>query len=255
MANAIHTNRLVLAGRTHLRSLAIENALPHDAQLIVTMSGMIEFDSKLQSDGFLEVDRILTRSELSGLLPRVDDAAPNSAGDRRMLDHGWCRELARQLLNTGLSRGLVAGNFVGVLCTYFDKSAQSNWGVAPHRDLAVPARSRVDIEGWKNWTVKQRIPHAHAPRALLERLFSIRLNLDHSSTDNGALMVAPGSHLTDDDRVPDFVVEGRPGDGVLLSPLTIHASRKSISGASRRVLHFLYGPREIRYPLEWFYAV
>ncbi len=216
---------------------------------------MIEFDQRFRSDGFHEVDRLLSQAELAELSPRLNDAAPDSAGDRRMLDHGWCRDLARQLLDICLRRGLVKGSFVGVLCTYFDKSAHSNWGVAPHRDLAVPARARVDIAGWKNWSVKQNIPHAHAPRSLLEQMFSVRLNVDRSTTDNGALMVAPGSHTTDDNEDPKYVVEGRAGDGMLLSPLTVHASRKSISGASRRVLHFLYGPEDIEGPAGWFYAI
>ena len=216
---------------------------------------MIEFDQEFGSDGFLEVEEVLTQTELAELSPRIDDAAPNSAGDRRMLDHEWCRELARQLLETSVERGLVKGDFVGVLCTFFDKSARSNWGVAPHRDLAVPTRVQVDIAGWKNWSIKQDIPHAHAPRSLLEQMFSFRLNIDRSPAENGALMVAPGSHRADSDMKPDRTIEGESGDGVLLSPLTVHASRKSNSGASRRVLHFLYGPREVQSPAEWFYAV
>lgn len=216
---------------------------------------MVDFDSRFRSDGFLAVDGVLTGAEVLELTPRIDEAAPDSVGDRRMLDHAWCREMARQVLETCLSRGLVNGDFVGVLCTFFDKSARSNWGVAPHRDLAVPVRAKADIEGWKNWSVKQDIPHAHAPRGLLERMFSLRLNVDRSAADNGALMVAPGSHRSTESAKPTYTVEGNPGDGLLMSPLTVHSSRKSVSHTSRRVLHFLFGPRETRDSAEWFYAV
>ena len=216
---------------------------------------MVDFDKRVRLDGFLAVDEVLTQADLLDLMPKIDEAAPDAVGDRRMLDHVWCRELSRQILTTCAGRGLVTGDFVGVLCTFFDKSARSNWIVAPHRDLAVPVRVKADIEGWRNWSVKQDIPHAQPPRSLLERMFSLRLNVDPSTAEKGALKVSPGSHVAGHDTIPDRVIEGRAGDGLLMSPLTVHASKKSASGASRRVLHFLYGPRDIGHPAEWFYAV
>lgn len=216
---------------------------------------MVGFTDRFRSEGFFEVDGLLTPAELSKLSLRASEAAPDSAGDRRMLDRGWCRDLASQLLNICRYRRLVTGRFVGVLCTFFDKSADSNWGIRPHRDLAVPARTEPGLAGWKSKSTKQGIPHALAPRSLLEQMLSLRLNVDPSTSDNGALIVAPGSHLSDCDADPRHVVEGRPGGGLLMSPLTMHASRKSVSGAPRRVLHFLYGPRRIEGPAEWYYSI
>jgi hypothetical protein len=42
---------------------------------------------------------------------------------------------------------------------------------------------------------------------------------------------------------------------VAMKPLLLHASSKSTSSRPRRVLHYLYGPRELPFGLGWCRAV
>lgn len=215
---------------------------------------MSDFDADFQRNGFLGIPDILDQQELRRVRERLGRQAKLTVGDRRLLDHSWCRELAGSVRDELQSRRLIAGDYVATLCTYFDKSSDTNWGVAPHRDIGIPVRQEFDSNTWKNWTIKQGIPHGQPSKSFLRRMFAVRLNIDQSSSDNGALMVAPGSHLTDDQVQPQLMVEGPAGSALMMHPLIVHASRKSASGAHRRTLHFLFGPAVISLPAQWFYA-
>ena len=41
---------------------------------------------------------------------------------------------------------------------------------------------------------------------------------------------------------------------MILRPLLLHASSKATGGSRRRVLHFLFGPRELPCGLAWAHA-
>jgi len=211
-------------------------------------------DRQFRSDGYLSIDDYLSGNEVAELRKRLSTTDRVIPGDRRMLDHDWCRSLAGVILNRIKERSLVAGNCVAVLCTYFDKSPESNWGVAPHRDIVIPQKVEFSACGWKNWSLKQEIPHAQPPKSLLHSMFSIRINIDAASAANGALLVAAGSHKTDKITTPDIICAGRSGSALLMSPLLVHASGKSTSKHRRRVLHFLFGPVEIEPPARWYYS-
>ncbi|HEY0062927.1 MAG TPA: hypothetical protein VGC21_12465 [Telluria sp.] len=43
----------------------------------------------------------------------------------------------------------------------------------------------------------------------------------------------------------------RAGDVLVLRPLLLHASSKSSGTSKRRVLHFVFGPRDLPYALAW----
>lgn len=158
---------------------------------------MRNFDEEFAAPGYRSIPEILSESEIEVVDRRLGADSILVAGDRRLLDYGWCQHLARNLLGRVLGRDLVKGDFVSVLCTYFSKNEQTNWGVAPHRDTCVPLRSKFDRGDWRNWTVKQGIPHAQPPNSFLRSMFAIRLNIDASVRDNGALEVVSGSHNRD----------------------------------------------------------
>jgi hypothetical protein len=44
-------------------------------------------------------------------------------------------------------------------------------------------------------------------------------------------------------------------DALLMKPLILHASSKATSGARRRVLHFVYGPKVLPFGLRWQHAI
>jgi ectoine hydroxylase-related dioxygenase (phytanoyl-CoA dioxygenase family) len=129
----------------------------------------------------------------------------------------------------------------------FDKTSESNWALPWHQDRVVALRQRVDVPGFKNWTVKAGIPHAEPSEDILMGMLSLRLHLDDCAADNGALEVIPGSwrsgSMSDAEvrqlaqREQPAICEASIGDVVAMKALTVHASRASVNPSHRRVLH------------------
>jgi len=134
--------------------------------------------------------------------------------------------------------------------TLFDKSPNANWLVVWHQDTALPLQERHEIPGWGPWSVKDGVNYAHAPASALSQVLALRIHLDDSTAENGPLRVLPGTHrlgvLTDEalhDLSTRFAAIDclMPRGGVLaMRPLIVHASSKSQSEATRRVLHIEY---------------
>jgi ectoine hydroxylase-related dioxygenase (phytanoyl-CoA dioxygenase family) len=134
--------------------------------------------------------------------------------------------------------------------TLFDKSADSNWLVVWHQDTALPLQERREVSGWGPWSVKDGITYSHAPAAALSKVLALRVHLDHSTALNGPLRVLPGTHsqsvLTDDAihhlatqlTAVDCLVS--TGGILVMRPLLVHSSSKSLGKTPRRVLHIEY---------------
>jgi ectoine hydroxylase-related dioxygenase (phytanoyl-CoA dioxygenase family) len=101
----------------------------------------------------------------------------------------------------------------------------------------LPLREKRETDGWGPWSVKAGILYAHAPARALDAA-------------NGPLRVLPGTHtrgvMTDDEvhaeseKIPATECHAKAGAIVVMKPLLIHASSKSIGDAPRRVLHIEY---------------
>ncbi len=122
-------------------------------------------------------------------------------------------------------------------------------------------RARIERAGWGPWSVKDRIDYAHAPASILERVLALRVGLDDSTLENGPLRVLPSTHklgvLTDDaihelaGQITPFDCIAAKGSVVAMRPLVVHASSKSHTDLSRRVLHIEYAASmSIAHPLE-----
>lgn len=207
----------------------------------------------LREDGFVAIEGFLSLREVKQTKKNLSEYS-EIAGSRRLLDSEWCRDLAICVKDRISGLGLICGG-TAVLCTYFNKSATTNWAVAPHRDLAIPVSTAFMHTGWKHWSTKEKIPHVQPPLQVLSQLLSVRLNLDVTSPANGAIKVAPGSHLDVGGANPSFVCAGSQGSALIMRPLLSHSSSKSSSGQARRVLQFLLAPSNLPPPAQWYYSV
>ncbi|MFT4585198.1 MAG: hypothetical protein ACI915_003442 [Gammaproteobacteria bacterium] len=205
-------------------------------------------------DGYVVIDALMSDDEIAGLDEELASSPPEVAGDRRFLDREWCRLVAHVLRHRLLKRRLLYLASQPVLCTYFGKDPETNWGVGLHRDLHLPLNARIENKPWQNWSVKQNIPHAQAPSELLATMVAVRVSLDDCANEDGALCVVPGSHLTADVTSTRIECTGAKGSAVVLSPMLLHSSSKLTSGNERRVLHFLFGPRSLPGGAEWYYS-
>ena len=183
------------------------------------------------------------------------------AGVRHGMSLGSVRYIARRAPMLELACKVLGPHAFPFRATLFDKSPTSNWLVVWHQDTALPLRHKIDVPGWGPWSEKGGIPYAHAPADVLSQILALRLHLDDSTSDNGPLRVLPGTHtlgLLSDDRILELAKQLAavecivPRGGVVaMRPLIVHASSKSRSEVSRRVLHIEYAAHEsIASPLE-----
>jgi ectoine hydroxylase-related dioxygenase (phytanoyl-CoA dioxygenase family) len=174
------------------------------------------------------------------------------AGMRHALRHPAVLEAAHSAELLGVAREVLGSEAFPFKATLFDKSPASNWLVVWHQDTALPLRERRETPEWGPWSVKEGVIYAHAPASVLSRVVALRLHLDDSNATNGPLRVLPGTHtlgVLTDHEVHDCAERIIPADclvargGLLvMKPLILHASSKSRSEASRRVLHIEYAP-------------
>lgn len=218
----------------------------------------------LEVTGFVVLPGVLSEAEcrsIAGLLARDDGGR---AGSRNLLEEEWCATLARTLRDT-MELGVALAGTVAVQCTYFDKSENINWLVPLHQDLSVPVQDRVDSPELRGWSEKEGVLFVQPPDSVIGQMTAVRVHLDDSGADNGPLRVVPGSHRcgrlrTEEQRAfreaHGEVVCTTPRGGVLaMKPLLLHASSRATSSRPRRVLHFLYGPKELPCGLAWARAV
>ena len=191
-------------------------------------------------------------AEISALIRAIDaQAIPHSrAGARHVLRHPPISSLAVDPRLISLASAWLGAPAVPFKGTLFDKSSDANWLVAWHQDTALPLAERSAVAGWGPWSIKDGVNYAHAPAAALDRVIALRIHLDDSLAENGPLRVLPGTHrlgVLADEQVAELS-RGTvsclccvPAGGVIaMRPLIVHASSKSVSPMSRRVLHIEY---------------
>ena len=147
------------------------------------------------------------------------------------------------LIFTSASRSIIDSfgpGYFPVKSIYFDKPGSSNWFVSYHQDLTISVDRRVECEEYSGWTVKGDRFGVQSPVDVLENIFTVRIHLDDTDEGNGALRVVPGSHLNGVVRpeLADLSTErvckvGR-GGVMIMKPLLLHASGRSVDTRSRR---------------------
>ncbi|RYD23859.1 MAG: phytanoyl-CoA dioxygenase [Verrucomicrobiaceae bacterium] len=213
----------------------------------------------LQKEGYRIIRSVFEEEEIVRFRVEADSiaTAAGSACVRHLRSHsGLFSDLA---LDERL-RLLLPGDHVVARSILFDKTPEENWPVAWHQDLTIALREQGDAPGYGPWSVKDGAWHVQPPVTLLRNMLTIRIHLDDTTADNGALAVVPGSHLHG--RIPGdrisahigdpVVCECQPGDVLLMSPLILHSSKRAVTPLRRRVIHFEYARKgDLADTLEW----
>jgi ectoine hydroxylase-related dioxygenase (phytanoyl-CoA dioxygenase family) len=166
------------------------------------------------------------------------------------------------LSQSDLMQELLPADCTLVRSILFDKTQKENWPVLWHQDLTIAVQQKVEVETYGPWSVKDSTVHVQPPVGVLEQMKTLRVHLDETTEQNGALRVLRASHLLGklvSSKVPEHVAKGEevccecaPGDILAMSPLILHASQKSKLPSRRRVLHFEYAHRDcLDAALEW----
>ncbi len=220
------------------------------------------------TDGFDRYPGVYTPEETAGLIRSIEAAIlPEAAGRSGDLF------AIRQLLKTipalvpavftpallAVLRDVAGPGYFLVKSIYFDKPPASNWYVASHQDLTISVDAKADVPGFSLWTVKKGQYAVQPPLGILENIVTVRIHLDDTDAENGALRVLPGSHRngvlragavpwTDAEEVCCDVPRG----GVMvMKPLLLHRSLRATGGRRRRVIHLEFSNATLPEGLNW----
>ena len=162
-------------------------------------------------------------------------------------------------LTRRISQILVGAQPVSVVA--FDKTPDSNWGVPWHQDRVIAVAQRHDLPGFGNWSRKAGIWHCEPPANILDQMLFVRVHLDDTDSDNGAMEIALGSHrkgLVPADQaqdtaeaLPTEVCLAKRGDVLILKMLVLHRSLPSKRPSSRRTIRVDYAAQPLPPPLSW----
>lgn len=206
----------------------------------------------ISEQGFHVITNVLSENETRSLIVSLShpELQRSRAGIRHVLGQASVTSLAQDPRLLHIAQSMLGDAAIAFRATLFDKSPQANWLVVWHQDTALSLRERREVAGWGPWSEKEGIIYAHAPASALQQVLALRVHLDDSSLRNGPLRVLPGTHtrgVLSDDEIQRHARQIAPIDcviprgGVLaMTPLIVHASSKSASEESRRVLHIEY---------------
>lgn len=219
--------------------------------------------------GFTVIENIYTAEEINLIVETISNVDTTKPSFRRTNDLFAIRQFLKEVpetrelifnkkLNATILQLFGDGYFV-VKSIYFDKPEQSNWFVAYHQDLTISVDKRLEINGFGSWTVKQNQFAVQPPLYILEGNFTIRIHLDDTDENNGALKVIPKSHLKGIYRPEtiDWAIESeavcRVGKGgiMLMRPLLLHASNRTTNNNKRRVIHIEFSNCSLLNGLQW----
>jgi hypothetical protein len=208
--------------------------------------------------GFAIVPSVFDPAEVDCIADLL--AGYESVGTRCLLDCPWCQETAG-VLRERLSASIPELQLLcAVQCTFFNKSADANWFVAFHQDRSAPVSDDTPPTE-QGWSRKEGMTFIQPADAVMCRMLALRLHIDDCNDDNGPLRVLPDTHTEgtlSQEQIEEYRDEVAPheltvpaGGVIAMHPLLLHASSKSRTMANRRVLHFLFAPREPPNGLKW----
>ena len=170
--------------------------------------------------------------------------------------------LIHLILNTNLTSILrkMDPNLFITKAIYFDKSPEADWYVTWHQDISIRVRERSETAGFSGWTQKNGMHGVCPPDEILNQTVTIRIHLDDTDEQNGALKVIPGSHnkrltpneiqLITQNSIP-FICDVDACGIHIMKPLLLHASAKATNQKHRRVVHLEFNSVELPNGLEW----
>lgn len=224
---------------------------------------------EISNQGFAIIDNVFTDEEINDLLLTISQADTSKSTFRKTNDLFAIRQFLREVpvsvdkvftdkLNRIISE-LFGDDYFVVKSIYFDKPENSNWFVSYHQDLTISVDKKLEIEGFGPWTTKQNQFAVQPPLDILQDNFTIRIHLDNTNEDNGALKVVPTSHLKGIYRPEtiDWTVENeitcsvKKGGIMIMKPLLLHSSSRTTNNNKRRVLHIEFSRSSLPDNLNW----
>ncbi len=233
---------------------------------------MIRFNNSemlLSQTGFATLSNIYTNEEIENILSVIDSADSSNSPFRKSKDLFAIRQFLKEIPSVipfifneklkALIKGFFGEDFFVTKSIYFDKPKQSNWFVAYHQDLTISVNKKMELQNYGPWTVKQDQFAVQPPREILQNIFTIRIHLDDTDENNGALKVIPGSHAKgiyraetiDWTKETEISCNVKKGGVMIMKPLLLHSSSRTTNNNKRRVIHIEFSNQQLPEGLNW----
>ncbi|WP_284652431.1 phytanoyl-CoA dioxygenase family protein [Flavobacterium terrisoli] len=225
--------------------------------------------TELNELGFSIVDNVYSETEIQSIANFINGLDTSNPIFRKTDDLFAIRQFVKEfpeikslLFNNNLKKIIeeVGGdNCFVVKSIYFDKPEKSNWFVAYHQDLTISVDKKTETEGFGPWTVKQNQFAVQPTLAILENIFTIRIHLDDTDENNGALKVIDKSHAKSIYRPEtinwnlekETICSVNSGGIMLMKPLLLHGSNRTQNNKKRRVIHIEFSNMALPENLNW----
>jgi ectoine hydroxylase-related dioxygenase (phytanoyl-CoA dioxygenase family) len=221
----------------------------------------------LDEQGFAVVPGIMPPKLVDQLIEHIKGALSKRTGNfpyaMRLLANvvPIVQQLAKSAAVRSLFEPVLGPDAFMVRSLFFDKMPDANWKVAWHQDLTIAVREKIETSGFCAWSVKDGVVHVQPPVALLERMLTVRLHLDHCDSANGPLQVISGSHKSgrlSAEGISAWRKRRQPvtckvprGGALLMRPLLLHASSAATDPKHRRVIHLEFAAEPLPGGLKW----
>ena len=226
--------------------------------------------NEINSEGFAIIDNVYSENEIEKIISEIEKVTETENSTfRKSQDLFAIRQFHKEIpetLNFIFNQNLrkiiklnFGENYFITKSIYFDKPEKSNWFVAYHQDLTISVDRKVEIENYENWTTKQNQFAVQPPKEILEQNFTIRIHIDKTTKENGALKVLNKSHRKGIVRTENVELENEieticevdKGGIMIMKPLIFHASNKTTNNERRRVIHIEFSNQKLPNELEW----
>ena len=224
---------------------------------------------QLFDNGFSVMENIYSEEEIQNILTIIDQTDSSNETFRKTNDLFAIRQFLREIPTVidliftenlkSVMKEIIGGDFFVVKSIYFDKPETSNWYVPYHQDLTISVDKKMEIKNFELWTTKQNQFAVQPPIEFLENITTIRIHLDDTDENNGALRVVPKSHLKkiyrpetiDWNKEIETICRVKKGGIMLMKPLTLHSSKRMATNKKRIVIHIEFSNRELPNELNW----
>ncbi|MET3539228.1 phytanoyl-CoA dioxygenase family protein [Chryseobacterium limigenitum] len=223
----------------------------------------------ITENGFTVIENIFSNEDMDKIIYVLENIDTSKETFRKSEDLFAIRQFLKEIpevkelifnenIKTIINQ-IFGEKYFTVKSIYFDKPEKSNWYVAYHQDLTISVDKKVDLENFEPWTTKQNQFAVQPPLDILENIYTIRIHLDDTDENNGALKVVPKSHAKgiyrpetiNWDVETEEICSVEKGGIMIMKPLILHGSNRTTNGKKRRVIHIEFSDKELPEELNW----
>ena len=233
------------------------------------MENLQNHKTEISDKGFTIINDVFSEKEINQIIDVINSIDTSKETFRKSEDLFAIRQFLKEvpeshqlIFNDTIKKiinEIFGNNYFVVKSIYFDKPEKSNWYVSYHQDLTISVDKKLDLNGFGPWTTKQNQFAVQPPIDYLKNIFTIRIHLDDTDENNGALKVVPNSHSKEIYRPEtiDWHVETEEicsvnkGGIMMMKPLILHGSNRTTNNQKRRVIHIEFSNMELPEEINW----